>query len=383
MQNAMGQAYRDSGTVDFESTTRADKFHLLFKQSFPAVFISLANATLLLIILWQDLGHQKLLAWYAAVIVASLIRILLFTDYRRRSVEGDAILSWQVPYFLTLLLSALVWGVGGLWLIIWAPLEEQLIIFFFLMGMAGGAISVYSAIRSIVLVSVASVLAPATVWFLLFGEAGLFYAAIGSTLFLISCVRSTKVLSTALHKSFLLSHQLSHAKDQAELMARTDYLTGLNNRGAFNEFAKVQMTYCQRHKLPASVIALDLDDFKKINDTHGHSAGDNALRGFSQLITLNTRASDICGRIGGEEFAIFLPNTNLEDAVVVAEKIREALDRNPVQHEGERFQVTASLGVATGVYDLEQLLALADSALYSAKKAGKNQVRWTDMNGRC
>ena len=157
-------------------------------------------------------------------------------------------------------------------------------------------------------------------------------------------------------------------------MARTDYLTGLNNRGAFQELAEIQVTYCKRHKFPASVIVLDLDDFKKINDTHGHSAGDDALRQFSQQIANGTRASDICGRIGGEEFAIFLPNTKLDDAVVVAEKIRQALDRSLMRNEGEGFPITASLGVATGVYDLEQLLALADSALYSAKKAGKNRV---------
>jgi len=342
MSNTMQPAYQDPGAVDFESTTQADKLNLLFRQSFPAVFVSLANATLLLLVLWQDLDHQQLVLWHAAVILASLVRITLFVNYRRRSVVGDAILAWETPYYVTLIFSALVWGVGGLWLITLAPIEEQLIIFFFLMGMAGGAISVYSAIRPMVLASVVSVLVPATAWFLLFGEAGLFYAAIGSTLFLISCVRSTKVLSTALHKSFLLSHQLSYAKNQAEVMARTDYLTGLNNRGAFHELVEAQIAYCKRYKFPASVIVLDLDDFKKINDTYGHGAGDHALRRVSHLINLKTRASDICGRIGGEEFAIFLPNAQLDDAAVVAEKIREALDGNAVLYEDQNFLITAS-----------------------------------------
>lgn len=266
-------------------------------------------------------------------------------------------------------------GVGGLWLIAGTPVEDQLVTFFFLMGMAGGAISVYTAIRPIALASMAGVLLPATVWFLLFGEGALFSTAIGSVLFMASCTRTTKVLSTALHQSFMLGHQLRHAKDEAEKMANTDYLTGLNNRGAFHDIVTVQMSYCERHKFPASLIALDLDDFKNVNDTYGHSVGDDALRHVSKLIERNTRASDICSRIGGEEFAIFLPNTAIDDAVVVAEKIRSAMEQRPLINDGRVLRITSSFGVSTGNYKLESLMSVADQALYEAKRAGKNCVR--------
>jgi diguanylate cyclase (GGDEF)-like protein len=370
----MKQVYQDPQSLNFELTTRADKLHLLFNQSFPAVFVSMANATLLLLVLWPENSHQKLLVWFGAVIIASVIRTMLFVNYRFRVPNDDAILGWETPYFVTLILSALVWGLGGLWLVTMASAEDQLIIFFFLMGMAGGAISLYSAIRAVALTSVACVLLPATVWFLVFGEAALHYTALGSALFLISCLRSTKVLSTALHKSFLLGHELNHAKNQAEIIARTDYLTGLNNRGAFQELADIQVKYCERHESPASLIILDLDDFKRINDSYGHSTGDDALRRVSQLLKRNTRSSDICGRMGGEEFMIFLPNTDLEDAVIAAEKIRQALEAEPVQKDRKAVRMTASFGVATGIYNFEKLLSQADIAMYKAKEGGKNRV---------
>ena len=158
-------------------------------------------------------------------------------------------------------------------------------------------------------------------------------------------------------------------------MAKTDYLTGLNNRGAFHDIVAIQMTHCERHNFPASLIALDLDDFKNINDTYGHSVGDDALRYVSKLVKRNTRASDVCGRMGGEEFTIFLPNTEIEDAAIAAEKIRSALEHHPLENDGQVLRITASFGVATGEYKLETLISVADRALYEAKGAGKNCIR--------
>jgi diguanylate cyclase (GGDEF)-like protein len=371
----MEQTHRGAKTPDFELTTKADKLQLLYSKTFPPVVISLINAGLLLFALWQHIDHSKLLIWYAAIIVGSAIRTVLFLRYQIRSPQGEAILSWERPYFVTLMFSALVWGVGGLWLIAEVSAEDQLLTYFFLMGMAGGAIAVYSAIRLIVLVAVASVLVPATIWFLIFGNGALFSAAVGSALFLAFCMRTTKVLSTALHQSLMLSHELRHAKNVAETMAKTDYLTGLNNRGAFHDIVAIQLTHCERHNFPASLIALDLDNFKNINDTYGHSVGDDALRYVSKLVKRNTRASDVCGRMGGEEFTIFLPNTEIEDATVAAEKIRSALEHHPLENDGQVLRITASFGVATGEYKLETLTSVADRALYEAKGAGKNCIR--------
>lgn len=374
MLETIEYARQETNATDFERTTKADKLHLLFDQSFPAVFISIANASLLLIAMWHDISQSKLLTWYTAIIVASATRTVLFLKYRFRRPSDDAILKLKMPYFVTLMFSAAVWGVGGLWLIVEGSAADQLVIFFFLIGMAGGAISVYSAIRPFVLTTVAIILVPTSVWFLLLGDAMLRIVAVASILFLVSCFRSTRVLSTALHQSFLLGHELHHAKTKAENMARTDYLTNLNNRGAFHELAGIQLAHCKRYKFPASLIVLDLDDFKSINDSYGHGTGDDALRHVSRLITRNTRASDICGRLGGEEFMIFLPNTDIEDAVVVAEKMRSALERHAMKTGERSLPITASFGVATGSDTLEELFALADAALYSAKKAGKNRI---------
>ncbi|MGD2119726.1 MAG: GGDEF domain-containing protein [Chromatiales bacterium] len=373
---------QQSEAADFKQKTRADKLHLLFELSFPAVFISLVNASLFLAALWPDISHSKLKVWYAALVITSLIRIFLFHRYRFRCPVGEAVLTWELPYFITLILSASVWGLGGLWLIVPASGVDQIIIFFFLIGMAGGAMSVYSALRPMVLATVASVLLPVTLWLLIAGEGAPRVAALASLLFLFSSVRSTRVLSTALHQNFLLRHQLTHAKEQAEKAARTDYLTRLNNRGAFYELADKQIAYCKRHEYPLSLIALDLDDFKCINDTYGHAAGDDALRQMAGLIRNNTRTYDVSGRMGGEEFVILLPDAGIEQAGVVAEKIRAAMEEHKIAVDGQLLKVTASFGAATSCadcYDLDKLLALADKALYEAKAAGKNQVQCSDV----
>lgn len=366
--------------LDSEYRAKADTLHLLFKQSLPAVAISLVNASLLVAALWQGVSHSKLLIWYMAIIVASAIRAFMFTAYRLRRPKADAVLAWEATYLMTLVFSSLVWGMGGLWLITVAATADQLIIFFFLIGMAGGAVSVYSALRPILLTTMAIVLVPSTLWFLLFGDMTTRIAAAGSSLFLISCLRSTKVLSTALHQSYLLSHELVSAKDRVERLARTDYLTQLNNRGAFHALAESQIENCKQHRLPLSLIMMDIDDFKMVNDTHGHIAGDNALRKVAEIIQKNTRASDVSGRIGGEEFAILLSATSAEQAGFVAEKIRAALAGSDIASDHATFKVTASFGVSSASYDLEKLFSMADGALYETKSSGKNRVCFSPLD---
>ena len=374
MQNTTRRPAQYTTDVTFELKTRADKLHLLFKRSFPAVFISIVNASLLVAALWPNVNHSKLKIWYAAILFASVFRTILFVNYKYCKPIGNAVISWEMHYFVTLIFSALVWGVGGLWLAVPSTTADQLIVICFLMGMAGGAISMYSMIRPIVLATVASVLLPVTVWFLMFGERAPRMAAIGCALFLVSCLRSTRIIGTALHQSFFLGHQLTHAKEQAEKIARTDNLTGLNNRGAFYELAGRQIAYCERHRSPLSLIAMDLDDFKAINDTYGHAVGDQTLRFVAEVIKSNIRTYDISVRMGGEEFVILLPNTSIEQAVIVAEKVRTAMIQEKISIDEKSLLVTASFGVAIGSYDIDGLLALADKALYEAKEAGKNRI---------
>jgi two-component system, cell cycle response regulator len=163
----------------------------------------------------------------------------------------------------------------------------------------------------------------------------------------------------------------------AKRLAMTDPLTGLMNRRAFLEAVERERVRVIRYKLPFSLVMIDIDHFKLVNDNHGHHAGDAVLRGVARLLHQLGRKSDIIGRWGGEELAIALPHTNEAGALVVAERVRAAIASTPQQVEpGHHITVTASIGVAStdGEIDVDGLLMRADTALYRAKGAGRNQV---------
>jgi diguanylate cyclase (GGDEF)-like protein len=166
--------------------------------------------------------------------------------------------------------------------------------------------------------------------------------------------------------------------EKLELHANQDYLTGLSNRRHFLEQGEIELSRVQRYGEALSVFMLDIDHFKNINDTHGHKAGDTVLQQLSQVLRETLRTADIIGRMGGEEFAILLPETDLQEAAEIAERLREIVARRDVILEaGLPLHITVSIGVVTlkdkGV-NLDILLNLADKALYQAKASGRNRV---------
>jgi diguanylate cyclase (GGDEF)-like protein len=159
-------------------------------------------------------------------------------------------------------------------------------------------------------------------------------------------------------------------------MATTDELTGLSNRASFMTAAEDRFRLCRRTGQPAALIMMDLDHFKRINDTFGHPAGDEALRSVGRVIRQHLRDVDVCGRLGGEEFAAMLPGTALDAALHVAERLRLALAGSSVAFEGRQIRLTVSLGLAAmdNCDSLQQAMREADSRLYRAKTEGRNRV---------
>lgn len=161
-------------------------------------------------------------------------------------------------------------------------------------------------------------------------------------------------------------------------LATVDPLTGIANRQAILHCVDEEIARAARYRHPMSVILADLDHFKRLNDSHGHAAGDLVLRHVGALLGGNVRATDVPGRYGGEEFLIVLPETDADAAAAVAEKLRQMMSRTPVElPDGEVVTVTLSAGVAGGMGDVLQPDALvrdADAALYSAKALGRDQV---------
>lgn len=161
-------------------------------------------------------------------------------------------------------------------------------------------------------------------------------------------------------------------------MANTDELTGLYNRRGFEEFLQWEFRKGERYHRMASILLLDLDHFKKVNDTYGHLAGDNVLVAVAQKCKSELRKSDILSRYGGEEFIALLPDTNRENALKVAEKMRQAIESTSISTSEGTIYLTISIGVASfGDKDelpIDEVIKYADDSLYSAKRSGRNMV---------
>lgn len=162
--------------------------------------------------------------------------------------------------------------------------------------------------------------------------------------------------------------------DTCEEQASTDHLTGLANRRRFERQLEREVARTTRHGRPFCLVTLDIDNFKQVNDTHGHEAGDEAIKSIARVLQQGTRGVDLAARVGGEEFAVILTETNLEGAVEVAERLRLALKTIEIRAVG---QIAASFGVAECPLHARSgraLLARADAALYEGKRQGRDRV---------
>lgn len=170
---------------------------------------------------------------------------------------------------------------------------------------------------------------------------------------------------------------LAEANRALKTLAATDFLTGLLNRREFMTRSVIELARSWRYNTPLSIIMLDVDHFKQINDTLGHLAGDEALRRLADICRDEFRQVDVIGRLGGEEFAICLPNTSLLGAEQVAERVRQRVDQLERHYQGWPLKFTVSSGVAAldgNDRQITDILERADKALYRAKQSGRNRV---------
>lgn len=177
---------------------------------------------------------------------------------------------------------------------------------------------------------------------------------------------------------------LKRIQERLEKSAATDDLTGLANRRHFLEVCRREQERCRRRKLPMALLMIDVDHFKDVNDTLGHDAGDEVLRRLAATIPQSLRRQDLAGRLGGEEFAVLLPEADVQAAMVAAERIRASLQAMPLDNALGQRRVTVSIGAAAslaGVPGVDALLGLADEALYRAKRRGRNRVESARTEG--
>jgi diguanylate cyclase (GGDEF)-like protein len=174
-----------------------------------------------------------------------------------------------------------------------------------------------------------------------------------------------------------LENDLKRTQIQLKELATTDALTGIANRRHFLELAEREFQRTRRHKHDLSILMIDLDYFKKVNDNYGHAVGDKVLIGFADICRKNLREIDIFGRLGGEEFAILLPQTSIHDSKIMAERLCSLVPQSDIDAGNQKLRMTISIGVAVLKPEEDKLNAVlkrADDAMYEAKRNGRNQV---------
>ncbi|MBI3269484.1 MAG: diguanylate cyclase [Planctomycetes bacterium] len=189
------------------------------------------------------------------------------------------------------------------------------------------------------------------------------------------------VLLARMETHLKMAALVQHLETQTQILSKLaalDYLTGIYNRRSMFDALEVELNRCRRSGRRLSVLMLDLDHFKRINDSHGHPAGDLVLREFASRAKQALRSTDILCRYGGEEFCVILPETETASALAAAERIRQAIGARSFMLESDEVTVTVSVGVASVPPEFEgeltELLERADKALYRAKQGGRNRV---------
>lgn len=233
-------------------------------------------------------------------------------------------------------------------------------------------------------------------WVLIGGAATMFVAVVFRTLFMalasdwdprynvpghVQAVTYFIVMAVVLINSmgFVLM-QMERAIEQQRALATHDALTGLYNRSALQDLLPMHGAQSMRHRAPMAFLMLDIDHFKRVNDEHGHLAGDQVLKEVARRVRQRMRQSDFLARFGGEEFLAILPSTDSAGALIVAEEIRQSIESQPVDFQGKLISVTVSIGVSAGIPGdahkaLETMIARSDEALYAAKNTGRNCVK--------
>ncbi len=194
------------------------------------------------------------------------------------------------------------------------------------------------------------------------------------------CAMDTQARAFTPAEIAILTNFANIVTDELELrmVAQVDFLTGALTRRGFVEQAEREIARATRYHRPSTIVMLDVDHFKSVNDTYGHAAGDQVLHQLADLAQLTLRPSDVFGRLGGEEFALLLPETGGDEAVVAAERLRQAIAAHVIHlPDGRTLRITASFGVAALAAEtsVAAWLERADTMLYAAKAGGRNQTR--------
>ena len=310
--------------------------------------------------------------------ITSLLRIIHQRNFQKLADSHQALNYLFLA--LGVLTPAIIWSVVFA-ISMFRPVNDNLKILMVIStaGLCSGGTSTYAPDRRLALGYIAILLLPTSVLIFLLNRAEITIALLILTYFgymLVLVGKGSGEYWVALENEA----KLEEKSRELERISEIDVLTGVHNRRYFNKIFDIEWKRASREEYPLTLIIIDLDHFKKINDTYGHLAGDDFLKEVAKLLKMTfKRSTDAVMRYGGEEFAILLPGTDSQNAFLLSESLRKKVETLSVIYEGFKIQATISLGIATCKPNYkdsgEALIIDADEALYKAKENGRNQVQ--------
>lgn len=390
------EKFRDDSIKINKKRLYAEQVKILYSNSEFSMLASIINSIILTVILWNQFNKNHLLIWFSAVLLISLGRYYLIYKYKKsmasRYYKAD---KWCKLMFTGIFLIGIVWGTAGVVFFPVNSLPHQTFMTLILGGMIAGSVPVYSIFYPVFTIFALTVILPIAVRFFLFNE--LIQSATGTVILVFGAVMlaaAKKMNSTTIFSMQLkfenrdliysllsekervekLNHELESKRKKLLEMTRRDGLTQLFNHNYIYECLDIEIAKSKRYKKELSIIMFDIDHFKQINDTYGHQKGDEVLKRIAEQLIRDTRRVDYLGRYGGEEFLIVLPETGIENAVRVAERIRVNIENIIWNDIDKRITISGGVKEYSGE-SITEFVAAADILLYAAKQKGRNQIK--------
>jgi diguanylate cyclase (GGDEF)-like protein len=362
---------------------RAEQVRIIYAAIPSSLLIILVNSAILSVIMWNQIDQKVIISWFLAINCLSLFRFGLYRQFLQLLPEQSSSRIWYNLAVVTSALSGAFWGVAGILLFVESSVVHQVFLAFVMAGMSAGAISTLSSIQKAAGLFVIFAITPITIQFFLNDTAISMGMGLMSLLFICMMLFSINRLNSTIVETLTSRkvHEMNEKK--VRYQALYDDLTHLPNRRHLLDTLKQEMSNAERHNRNGAALFIDLDRFKRINDSLGHNVGDELLRQIALRIRTRLRDEDTAARLGGDEFVVLLPEVGPDmtlagaQATKIANKIRR-LFHAPFTIQGNDIHLTISVGIAlfpqpdVGPEDLVQY---ADVAMYQAKNEGRDCVR--------